>query len=320
MKYVDNITFDLPKFVMVCGASDQGKTFWLYEGFLKPLLQENYLVHWIVNDRFPIESKVAEEMRAHKKSVFVHPAHDLSDSVIAKLIQVLRSNDKKKVVLVDNFTHEISPALLELSTYIRKYNATLVLITHSFFAKKDISARLRDLAGYYVLFWMKQNDTNANLQHVIGRDLYEIYRDQIGDRSFKFLIVSDNEFTIGKLPEYTIKTKFRDQVEKGDLGKVLRTLNEEMLNERYGLTDNKKTDLSNPPVTKGRRQQVKLAFGPGNKISLDVKPRLGEKADRLEASANRSGRQTVEPINNINANKKLPTFNNLSRGNKRYLA
>lgn len=243
MKYVDNITFELPKFCMLAGASDQGKTYWLYEGFLKPLLAKKYQIHWVINDRFPIEEKVAKEALDHD-NVFIHPAHDLSQSVVNNLIKILRSNDKCKIVLIDNFTHDVSHSLLELSTYIRKYNASLVLITHSFFAVKDKSTRIRDFVGYYVLFWMKQNATNANLQHVIGKDLYELYREEITDRSFKFMIVGDNEFTIGKLPDYTIKTNFRDQVEKSDIGKACRVINDEMLDSQLGLTSGDKGGLA----------------------------------------------------------------------------
>jgi hypothetical protein len=224
MTRVENITFNLPGFIMVAGQSNQGKTYFIYKGMIAKALEEGFHIHWVVNNGFDVEEPLAKQALKHK-NIYIHPASDLSYRTMQNLIKIISSNSIKKLVIFDNFTYGITSEFLNLITYARKYNASTVFLTHTLFASKDISPRLRELISYYVFFYIPLQDSTS-YKRILGEDLYETYSDEIESKSYKFLILdpSANEYVISKLPDYEIKFKVTDQTQQGKVADALRQI------------------------------------------------------------------------------------------------
>ena len=70
-------------------------------------LEEKFDVHYVVNNRFEIEKPLAQQALKHK-GVFIHPASDIEQGTMNNLKKIISKNDHKKVVIVDNFTYQLS--------------------------------------------------------------------------------------------------------------------------------------------------------------------------------------------------------------------
>lgn len=221
---VNNIKFNLPSFTIVAGQSNQGKSYFIFEGVIPKLVELGFEIHWVVNNGFDVEIPIAKQALQYDK-YFIHPTSSLNRTSIDNLIEIIRSNDDKKIVIFDNFTYGITGEFLDYVTYARKYNASTIFITHTLFANNKISPRLRELVSYYVFFYLP---TSTSYKKIIGDEFYEVYEDNIESKSYKFMIIdpSASQYTIGKLPEYELKFKVVDQGQATGFrsGKILEAL------------------------------------------------------------------------------------------------
>jgi hypothetical protein len=216
------ITFQFPAFIYLCGQSNNGKTYFVSNGLIPKCLEAGFQIHWVVNKAFDIEKDLAQQALDSDK-IFIHRAKDLSKSTIDNLLKVIKANDKKKLVIVDNFTYEITLEFLDYITFARKYNASTLFISHTLFANSKISPRLRELVSYFIFFYMPISDS---YKKILDNQMFDVYRDEIGSFSYKFLIIDlpNSVYSIGKLPEYPLKIKVKDQRQTGKLAEAIRSL------------------------------------------------------------------------------------------------
>lgn len=226
---VENITFDCPCFIYIVGLMENGKTFFVYNGLAKKALEEGFEIHYVVNSGFDIEAPLAEQVLKHKKKVFIHPTKSIGEEPMNKLKAQLAENERKKMVIVDNFTYSLTANFLDFVTFCRKYNATTVFISHSLFANAKISPRLRENVGYWVFFYNPRK--NAYKKILDTDEALQVFHDNIQSQSFKFMVYDParDRYAIGKLPDYQINLNVRDQTQKGKVAKALKELNNESL-------------------------------------------------------------------------------------------
>jgi hypothetical protein len=231
---IDNMVFKAPFFMYLVGKSDQGKTYWIFNGLLPQAFKEKYEIHWVVPKTFMVEAPIAEQALKHK-DYYIHPTKDLGKETMTNLLRIIRKNENKKLVIIDNFTFGVTDALLDVTTYSRKYNASIVFIGHSLFANSKISPRLREMVSYFVFTYMPIPNTYKKF---FGDELFEIYKREITSKSYKFMILDLGRglYSIGKLPDYKITLETNDQF-KGISKKLKDTL------KKLNMTEEEKQEI-----------------------------------------------------------------------------
>ncbi len=222
MEQIKHVTFSLPGFIYLVGQSNQGKTYFVFNGIIPEALTKGYDIHWVVNKAFDVEKPLAKQALEYP-NVFIHRAKNLDGETMRNLINIIRSNENKKLVIIDNFTYGITPEFLDYTTFARKFNASTIFISHTLFANNKISPRLRELVSYFIFFYLPMSNS---YRRILDDEMFETYQEQIESKSYKFLIVdlNNSHYSIGKLPEYTINIITKDQRQRGKLGEALREL------------------------------------------------------------------------------------------------
>lgn len=227
-----DIPLTTPGFVYVIGKPNEGKTFFTM-GVIEEAVKDKFSIHMIVNNRFPIEPAVAEQALKHK-NYFIHPTPSLEPEHLNNLLKILKENEKPKLVIIDNFTYSLNLDVLDWFTYARKYNATVIFISHTIYANQKVSPRLREMVTTYVLFYIAEPKA---FKKILEPDVWELYKNQVTSKSFKFLFysLSKGEYTVGKLPQFKITIENEDQFKN--------------LNPKFVKALKKINDLINPEDT-----------------------------------------------------------------------
>jgi len=257
MTEVKEIIFDLPAFLYIVGKSDQGKTYYIYSGIVPEAMKHKFDIHYVVNNAFPVEEPLAKQALSHD-NVFIHPSKDLNEKSMKNLIGIIRQNDRKKLVIIDNFTYGITGDFLDFITFARKYNTSVIFISHTVFASRAISPRLREVVSYFIFFYM---DMGESYKKILNKEMSEIYRDEITSKSYKFLTydLARGIYSVGKLPEYKIKLKVTDQFKGSKLSKALRELGESSVTETVESKKERKPKASKNGITPESSISIKEA-------------------------------------------------------------
>jgi hypothetical protein len=191
----------------IVGMSENGKTYWTNE-LVRDALKKKFKILYVVNKAFDVEPEI-QKLFENNKNVFIISAGDLEKPTIDVIEKTLVSKSRK-IIIVDNFTYSISLAFLNLVTFVRKYNASIIFISHTFFASRSVSPRLREVLRYLILFYMPPKARNDNLKMILDEDLLEKYRKEVTYLSYKFMAVdtASSFFVISKLPEFKINIVF----------------------------------------------------------------------------------------------------------------
>lgn len=221
MEQLDKIDWLIPSFTLVAGKTNEGKTYFTRE-LVQELLKKKFEIYYVVNSSFEVEKELAEQAIEHK-NVFIVRARDLEANTLLNLKKLVRKNDKKKLMIVDNFTYQLSLGFLNFTTFSRKYNTSVIFITHTLFANEKISPRLRESVSYFVFFYLPMSDS---YKRVLKGDLYDIYQDNIQSRSFKFMILDfrNSGYLIDKLPHFKFHFDIIDQKQTGEVAKALKEM------------------------------------------------------------------------------------------------
>lgn len=198
---VSDIKFRHPfPFMYIVGMSENGKTYFVNE-VVRDALKKKFKILYVVNKAFEVEEDI-EKLFTKNKNVYILKCSDLESGTI-NFIKKSMVSEERKLIIVDNFTYGLTWAFLDLITFIRKYNASIIFISHTFYASPKISPRLRELLRYIVLFYMpdKKND---NLKMIVDDDLYEKYRKEVTYLSYKFMLIDNtaSQYLVSKLPEF----------------------------------------------------------------------------------------------------------------------
>lgn len=217
--YREHITFRSPFFGIIVGKPNEGKS-----TFINALVDEmpkKAKIIYVVNSNFKIEPEILERAKDNK-NIFIFKAKDLSKTTLDTIIESLKSKNQK-LIIVDNFTYQLSLSFLDFTTYSRKYNASTIFIGHTLFASPKISPRLREAVSYIVFFYLPES---KSYKFYLGEDLYNVYREEITHESYKFLLwdVGESEYTIGKIPEYQLKLTHNDQFKPSKGSKIQEQL------------------------------------------------------------------------------------------------
>lgn len=205
---VPNITFTTPFFTYVVGKSREGKTYFINELVDNMPNQRTTKIVYIVNKNFDIEPEILEKLKSNK-NIYIIKTADIGQETIDFLTKSMKSK-QPKLLIFDNFTYQLSLAFLNFTTFSRKYNASVIFISHTLFASKTISPRLKECVSYFVFFWMPDS---SGYKRLLPESLYNIYLREITHASYKFLIydIQESEYAIGRLPEYKINVKHVDE-------------------------------------------------------------------------------------------------------------
>jgi hypothetical protein len=185
----------------VVGMSENGKTYFVNE-LVRDALKKHFKILYVVNKAFDIEEDI-DKLFQKNKNVYILKCSNLEKGTI-DFIKKSFVSDEKKLIIVDNFTYSLSLAFLDLITFIRKYNASMVFISHTFYASPKISPRLRELLRYIVLFYMPKKVKNDNLKMILDEDLLDKYREEVTYLSYKFMLIDNasSMYLISKIPEF----------------------------------------------------------------------------------------------------------------------
>lgn len=264
---VDNIPLQCPSFIYVVALSNNGKTYFIYEGLAKKALEEGFEIHYVVNSRFDIEVPIAEQAIANKGKVFIYPCKNIQAETFDKLMVEISKNDDKKLVVIDNFTYSTSLPMLDYITICRKFNSTSVFLSHTIFANQKISPRLRESVGTWILGYCPRADEYKMV--LDSKDALRVFRKNIKAQSYKFMIYEPayHKYAIAKLPEYKIELKVTDQRQKGKVAKALKVLEKELL-EGSKTVASTQPDIRPQVVPKkrGRKKVVDLSEPPAKRI------------------------------------------------------
>lgn len=221
MEQLDKIDWLIPSFTLIAGQPNQGKTYFTRH-LVDELLKKKFEIYYVVNSAFEVEKELAEQAIKHK-NVFIVRAKDLEQNTLLGLKKLIRQNDKPKLVIVDNFTYQLSLPFLNWCTFARKYNASVIFISHTLFANEKISPRLREAVNYFIFFYLPASDS---YKRILKNDLYDIYQDNIQSRSFKFMILDlrNSGYLIDKLPHFQFHFDIIDQKQTGEVAKALKEM------------------------------------------------------------------------------------------------
>jgi len=160
---------------------------------------------WVIsltNSAHPPDPELVEILKKCKAKVtsFVGVAETLDGSVINKLKALLESKDSAKpgLLILDDFTFNLSKELISLLSYTRHMTVSTLLVLHSV-KGGPVFTRLRESMTTLTCFPL--TDPRA-LEDVIGANFFfEYMRDVKGELRNKLTLIS-----VMTLPRYSQKT------------------------------------------------------------------------------------------------------------------
>ena len=223
MEPIEKIDWMLPSFTLIAGMPNQGKTYFTRH-LVDHLLKMKFDIYYVVNSAFEVEKDLAEQAIKHKR-VFILRAKDLEGNTLNNIKKMLRENDNPKLLIFDNFTYQLSLPFLNFTTFARKYNASVVFITHTLFADAKIAPRLREAVNYFIFFYLPISNS---YKRILDDELFEIYKDNIHSKSYMFLLLDlrNSGYIIDKIPHFKFDFEVIDQKQKGEVAKALKEMME----------------------------------------------------------------------------------------------
>lgn len=183
---INKIEFSHPFFAYVVGKSNTGKTYFT-NNLVDQALKKKFKIVYIVNDAFDLESGIINKLQK-SNNVYVIKCTNLESETIDKIKEMTNTNSLK-LLIFDNFSYGITLAYLDYITYARKYNSSIIFISHTIFASPRISPRLREITSYFILFYLPGGE--SKYKFIIDEHEIEQYKKHVKYRNFKKLIVDN---------------------------------------------------------------------------------------------------------------------------------
>ncbi len=156
-------------FHIVFGITKSGKTTYVLKYIKDHSKPEDWVIYITSNyANVEVDEKEVVKLIDSRENSAVLTVDGIGKPNIENIINFIKEKEGRKWIIVDNLTYSLGPEFLNLTTYVRKYNAILFLICHSLSASKFFP-RLKEQCTNMLLF--KANLKPRSFSHLAPDNL-----------------------------------------------------------------------------------------------------------------------------------------------------